>query len=180
MSPPLRTPRDQEVLWGALARNELQSISTDHCPFNYAGQKELGRGDFTKIPNGCPGIEDRMMMVWDAGVRGGRLTESRFVEITATNPAKLFGLYPRKGTIAVGSDADIVLWDPNARRTLSVKTHHMRVDYNLYEGRTVTGAPKLVMLRGEVKVKDDAFVGAKRKGSYLSRAVERSWHTHLA
>jgi dihydropyrimidinase len=180
MSPPLRTPRDQEVLWGALARNELQSISTDHCPFNYAGQKELGRGDFTKIPNGCPGIEDRMMMVWDAGVRGGRLTESRFVEITATNPAKLFGLYPRKGTIAVGSDADIVLWDPNARRTLSAKTHHMRVDYNLYEGRTVTGAPKLVMLRGEVKVKDDAFVGAKRKGSYLSRAVERSWHTHLA
>ena len=173
MSPPLRTVRDQEVLWGALARNDLQSISTDHCPFNYAGHKDLGKDDFTKIPNGCPGIEDRMMMVWDAGVRGGRLTDTRFVEITATNPAKIFGLYPRKGTIAVGSDADIVLWDPKAERTLSAKTHHMRVDYNLYEGRTVVGAPKLVMLRGEVKVRDNRFVGAKNKGAFLAREIVR-------
>ncbi len=173
MSPPLRTPRDQEVLWGALARNDLQSISTDHCPFNYKGQKELGKDDFTKIPNGCPGIEDRMMMLWDAGVRGGRLTDMRFVEITATNPAKIFGLYPRKGTIAVGSDADIVLWDPKAERTISAKTHHMRVDYNLYEGRRVVGSPRAVILRGEVKVRDDRFVGAKNKGQFLPRAVAR-------
>jgi dihydropyrimidinase len=171
MSPPLRTPRDQQLLWGALSRNELQSISTDHCPFNFKGQKELGKDDFTKIPNGCPGIEDRMMVLWDAGVRGGRLSDTRFVAITATNPAKLFGLYPRKGTIAVGSDADIVLWDPKAERTLSAKTHHMRVDYNLYEGRRVVGAPKVVMLRGEAKVRDDRFVGAKRRGAFLPRAV---------
>ena len=140
-----------------------------------AGRAEDAKAAFTKAKTAArgAGIEDRMMVVWDAGVRGGRITDTRFVEITATSPAKLFGLYPRKGTIAVGSDADIVLWDAKAERTLSARTHHMRVDYNLYEGRKIVGAPKVVMLRGEVKVRDDRFVGAKNKGSFLPRQVVR-------
>src|SRR6187431_1444258 len=136
MSPPLREKWNQAALWKGLAKNDLQVVSTDHCPFCMA-EKKLGEGDFSKIPNGAPGIETRLMLLWDGGVRAHRIDAHRFVEIVAANPAKMFGLWPRKGTIAVGSDGDIVIWDPNRTVTLSAKTHHMRVDYNPYEGRVV-------------------------------------------
>src|ERR671938_799411 len=139
MSPPLREKWHQDVLWKGLAKNDLQVISTDHCPFCMAEQKELGKDDFSKIPNGAPGIETRMSLVYDGGVRSGRLSLNRFVELTSTSPAKIFGLFPRKGTIAPGSDADIVVFDPEKRVRLSVSTLHMKVDYNPYEGREVTG-----------------------------------------
>src|SRR5438067_9883784 len=148
MSPPLRPKWHQAELWKGLAKNDLQVVSTDHCPFcmkeGFRGlpkQKELGKGDFSKIPNGAPGVETRMALLFDGGVAQGRITASRWVELTATAPAKIMGLFPRKGTIAVGSDADIVLWDPKATQTLSAKTHHMRVDYSPYEGRKVKGKP---------------------------------------
>jgi dihydropyrimidinase len=171
MSPPLRDGWHQDRLWQGLKANDLQAVSTDHCPFSMETppQKQLGRNDFSKIPNGAPGIEDRLMMVWDGGVRTGRLSPNRFVELMATNPARLFGLWPRKGTIAVGSDADLVAWDPEKQVTLSAKTHHMRVDYNLYEGRVVTGAPAVVLSRGEVIVRDGQFLGRAGRGAYLKR-----------
>ena len=171
MSPPLRDGWHQDRLWHGLKANDLQAVSTDHCPFSMETppQKQLGRNDFSKIPNGAPGIEDRLMMVWDGGVRTGRLSPNRFVELMATNPARLFGLWPRKGTIAVGSDADLVVWDPEKQVTLSAKTHHMRVDYNLYEGRVVTGAPAVVLSRGEVIVRDGQFLGRAGRGAYLKR-----------
>ena len=147
MSPPLRPAPHQEALWRGLAARDLDTVGTDHCPFGFSDppHKQRGRDDFSKIPNGAPGIETRLMLLWDEGVRTGRITPERFVEITAAAPAKIFGLWPRKGTIAEGSDADIVLWDPDKRVTLSASTHHMRVDYSLYEGRTVTGAPETVL-----------------------------------
>jgi len=176
MSPPLREQWHQAELWKGLQRNDLQVVSTDHCPFcmkeGFQGlpkQKELGRNDFSKIPNGAPGVETRMALLYDGGVVAGRITASRWVELTATTPAKIMGLFPRKGTIAVGSDADIVLWDPKARQTLSAKTHHMRVDYNPYEGRTVTGKPTTVLSRGEVIVADEKFLGNKGRGKFLKR-----------
>src|SRR6187431_2122971 len=136
MSPPLREKWNQAALWKGLAKNDLQVVSTDHCPF-CMNEKKLGEGDFSKIPNGAPGIETRLMLLWDGGVRTSRIDVHRFVEIVSTNPAKMFGLWPKKGTLAVGSDGDIVIWDPNRTVTLSAKTHHMRVDYNPYEGRVV-------------------------------------------
>src|SRR5213075_3176568 len=150
MSPPLRDKWHQDVLWKGLAKNDLQVISTDHCPFCMAEQKELGRNDFSKIPNGAPGIETRLTLVHDGGVRSGRISMNRFVELCSTTPARMFGLFPRKGTIAVGSDADIVVFDPNAATTLRARTLHMKVDYNPYEGRTVTGSPSIVISNGEV------------------------------
>ena len=139
MSPPLRPKETQDRLWRGLASNDLQAISTDHCPFCMKEQKELGRDDFSKIPNGAPGIETRMSLVHDGGVRAGKISWNRFVELTSTSPAKIFGLFPRKGTIAPGSDADLVVFDPNRKQTLSAKTLHMKVDYNPYEGREVIG-----------------------------------------
>src|SRR5205814_1311374 len=136
MTPALREKWNQDVLWQGLRMNHLQAISTDHCPFCFKDQKELGRGDFTKIPNGAPGVENRMALIWHAGVNGKRISPNRFVELTSTNAARMFGLFPRKGTIAVGSDADIVVFDPNREETIGVKnekTHHMRVDYSAYE-----------------------------------------------
>ncbi|MGH9399500.1 MAG: dihydropyrimidinase, partial [Thermoanaerobaculia bacterium] len=135
MSPPLRAAGNEEALWRGLAGNDLQAISTDHCPFCMKEQKELGKNDFSKIPNGAPGIETRMTLVYDGGVCRGRIGLNRFVELTSTAPAKIFGLFPRKGTIAPGSDADIVIFDPNKKHVLSAKTLHMKVDYNPYEGR---------------------------------------------
>ncbi len=168
-SPPFRTPQDQDALWAGLRDGTLSVVSTDHCPFNFATQKTLGRNDFTKIPNGVPAIEDRLMVLHHAGVNAGRVSLGRFVDVTATTPAKLFGLYPRKGTLAAGSDADIVLWDPRASRTISARTHHMRVDYNLFEGSTVTGAPAGVWIRGTQIVDKDRFIGRAGFGQFLRR-----------
>ena len=171
MSPPLRLKETQDRLWRGLAFNDLQCISTDHCPFCMKEQKELGVGDFSKIPNGAPGIETRMSLVYDGGVRTGRMSLNRFVEVTSTSPARIFGLFPRKGTIAPGSDADIVVFDPNRTLTLSAKTLHMRVDYNPYEGRQVTGVPEVVISRGKVIVDGDAFTGKAGGGSFLKRSA---------
>ncbi len=175
-SPPVRQPKDAPVLWQALADNTLQAVSTDHCPFWFEGGiegripgKELGKPSFDKIPNGMPGIEDRMPVMWHHGVNGGRYSANRFVEITATNPAKIFGLYPRKGTIAVGTDADIVFWDPNQEHTISADTHHMNTDYNVYEGMTVTGWPVRTMVRGRSLVVGEEWHGEAGSGQFLRR-----------
>src|SRR6195256_3269219 len=170
MSPPLRDKAKQDQLWRGLAFNDLQCISTDHCPFCMK-EKRLGENDFSKIPNGAPGIETRMSLVYDGGVRPGRISMNRFVELTSTSPAKIFGLFPRKGTIAPGSDADIVVFDPNRTLTLSAKTLHMNVDYNPYEGRQVTGATDTVLSRGRLVIEDGKFVGRAGSGSFLKRAT---------
>jgi len=170
MSPPLRSKETQKDLWRGLAFNDLQGISTDHCPFCFKDGKQLGRGDFSKIPNGAPGIETRMSLTYDGGVVGGRISVNRWVELTSTSPAKMFGLFPKKGTIAPGSDADIVIFDPEAEATLSAETLHMNVDYNPYEGRRVKGVSETVISRGEVIVDKGIFVGAAGRGRYLKRA----------
>ncbi|MFN8062392.1 MAG: dihydropyrimidinase [Vicinamibacterales bacterium] len=169
MSPPLRSKATQDRLWRGLAYNDLQAIATDHCPFCMKEQKEMGHGDFSKIPNGAPGIETRMSLVYDGGVRPGRISLNRFVELTSTSPAKIFGLFPRKGTIAPGSDADIVVFDPTRTVTLSARTHHMKVDYNPYEGRQVTGVAETVLSRGRLIIKDGLFVGRVGAGTFLRR-----------
>jgi dihydropyrimidinase len=169
MSPPLREKWHQDVLWKGLAKNDLQVISTDHCPFCMNEQKELGKDDFSRIPNGAPGIETRLTLVHDGGVRQGRISLNRFVELCSTTPARMFGLFPRKGTIAVGSDADIVIFDPQAEQVLGVKTLHMRVDYNPYEGRRVKGTPSTVISNGEVIAENGVFVGRKGAGRFVKR-----------
>jgi dihydropyrimidinase len=168
-TPPLREKWHQEKLWQGLARDVLQVVSTDHCPFCYKEQKELGRDDFTKIPNGGPGIEHRLSLVYTGGVHGNRFSPNRFVQLVSTAPAKLFGLYPRKGTIAVGSDADIVVFDPNEEQTISAKTHHMRVDYSMFEGIRVKGIPKTVLSRGRTVVENGQFLGKPGAGEFLKR-----------
>ena len=170
MSPPLRPKETQERLWRGLAFNDLQAISTDHCPFCMKEQKTLGKGDFSKIPNGAPGIETRMSLVYDGGVRTGRISLNRFVELTSTSPAKIFGLFPRKGTIAPGSDADIVIFDPEKKVRLSQKTLHMKVDYNPYEGREVVGVTDTVISRGRVIIDGGRFVGRAGSGAFIKRA----------
>ena len=169
MSPPLRPPWHQHALWAGLAAGDVQVVATDHCPFRLA-DKERGRDDFSRIPNGAPGIETRMSLIYDAGVLAKRLTLNRFVDVVATAPAKIFGLYPKKGTIAVGSDADIVIFDPNRTAALSAATHHMRVDYSLYEGRSVTGVVETVLSRGQVVVENGTFVGRKGHGQFVRRS----------
>jgi dihydropyrimidinase len=169
MSPPLREKWHQDVLWKGLSKNDLQVISTDHCPFCMSEQKELGKDDFSRIPNGAPGIETRLTLVHNGGVRPGRISLNRFVELCSTAPAKMFGLFPRKGTIAVGSDADIVVFDPGKKQTLGVKSLHMRVDYNPYEGTVVEGAPSFVVSQGRVIVEGDGFVGTKGAGRFVRR-----------
>lgn len=169
MSPPLRSKGNEEKLWRGLAGNDLQSVSTDHCPFCMKGQKELGKDDFSKIPNGAPGIETRMSLLYDGGVVGKRISINRFVELTSTSPAKIFGMFPRKGTIAPGSDADIVVFDPERKVTLSASTLHHRVDYTPYEGRVVQGAPDVVISRGEVIVDGGGFRGRAGRGEFLKR-----------
>jgi dihydropyrimidinase len=173
MSPPLRDKAKQAQLWRGLAYNDLQVIATDHCPFCMKDQKELGRDDFSKIPNGAPGIETRMSLVYDGGVRAGKISLNRFVELTSTSPAKIFGLFPRKGTIAPGSDADIVIFDPDKQMTLRAKTLHMNVDYNPYEGREVTGVTETVLSRGRVVIDDGTFVGKAGAGSFIKRSERK-------
>jgi dihydropyrimidinase len=175
-SPPYREKSDQAALWGAVASNALQVISTDHCPFFFEGGKdgrpggkELGRDNFAKIPNGCPGIEDRMMVLYTHGVRGGRFSLNRWIELCCTNPAKLFGMYPRKGTIAPGTDADVVVWDPEATYTITAAKQHQRTDYNLYEGMEVTGMPSVVLSRGRVLVQDGEWKGEQGAGKFVHR-----------
>jgi len=170
-TPPLREKWHQEKLWEGLRQDQLQVVSTDHCPFCFKEQKELGKGDFTKIPNGGPGIEHRLSLVYSGGVGGGRISVNRFVELVATTPAKLFGLYPRKGTIAVGSDADVVIFDPRSQHTISARTHHMRVDYSMFEGIEVKGVPHIVLSRGEVMVEGGKFLGRAGRGQFVKRGT---------
>jgi dihydropyrimidinase len=169
-TPPPRPKENQEHLWKALGHDVLSVVSTDHCPFNWPEQKGLGRDDFSKIPNGGPGIENRLHMLYTFGVRTGRFSMNRFVELVSTNPAKYFGLYPRKGTIAPGSDADIVIWDPEKKLTISAKTHHSNVNYNLFEGTQVIGAPDVVLVRGQVIVESDELVAQPGAGQFVKRA----------
>ena len=174
MTPPLRERWNQDELWRGLKFGDLQSISTDHCPFCFHEQKILGIDDFSKIPNGAPGVENRMSLVFNGGVASGRISVNRFVELTSTAAAKLFGLFPKKGTIAVGSDADLVIFDPNRRETISVEnpcTHHMRVDYNAYEGMETQGFSETVISRGRVIVKNNEWLGSKGAGNFLKRGV---------
>src|SRR5216110_1601479 len=170
-TPPLREKWNQEKLWQGLAKDILQVVSTDHCPFCFKEQKELGKDDFTKIPNGGPGIDHRISLIYSGGVAHGRFSVNRFVELVSTTPAKLFGLYPRKGTIAVGSDADLVIFDPHRKHTISAKTHHMRVDYSMFEGIQVTGMPDTVLSRRRVVVDGDKFLGRAGQGEFLKRAT---------
>jgi dihydropyrimidinase len=169
MCPPLRTPLHQERLWRGLLTNELQVVSTDHTPFRFEGQKEMGRGNFPKIPNGVPGIEWRTALMYHFGVRAGRFGLNRFVELIATNPAKLFGCYPRKGEIAPGSDADLVVFDPEKEVTLSASTQATLCDYNPYEGSALHGAVDTVLLRGSVIVDSGLFVGSRGQGRFVRR-----------
>jgi dihydropyrimidinase len=169
-TPPPRARENQDVLWNAVRTDVLSAVSTDHCSFLWDGQKTLGRDDFSKIPNGGPGLEDRLRMIHHFGVREGRISLNRMVELLATNPAKLFGLYPRKGTLAVGSDADIVVFDPEKRVTISAATHHSKADYSLYEGTEVQGAPEVVLLRGHVLVENGTLVARPGIGQFVKRA----------
>ena len=169
MTPALREKWNQEELWQGLKFRDLETIATDHCPFCFKDQKELGRESFTKIPNGAPGVENRMSLVFDGGVNKGRISLNRFVELTSTSPAKIFGLFPRKGTIAPGSDADIVVFDPERKMRLAAKTLHMKVDYSPYEGREVTGVTDTVISRGRIVIDGGKFTGKAGSGAFLRR-----------
>ena len=168
-TPPLREKKNLGKLWDGLKHDHLQVVSTDHCPFCFEDQKILGKDDFTKIPNGGPGIENRLQLIHHHGVNQGKLTINRFVELVSTTPARIFGMYPRKGVLAPGSDADIVFWDSSAQHTISAKTHHMRVDYSLFEGFEVKGNVRTVMSRGEVIIDKGRFLGKAGRGQYLKR-----------
>lgn len=169
-SPPLREKWNQDVLWNALKTGQLQTIGSDQCSFDFNGQKNIGKNDFSKIPNGGPLIEDRVSILYSEGVDKGRITLNQFVDLVSTRAAKLFGLYPKKGTIAIGADADVVLFDPNVERVISAETHHMAVDYNPFEGMKVKGEPVSVLSRGEFVIKDKQFVGKPGAGQYIKRA----------
>jgi dihydropyrimidinase len=182
-SPPMRTAQDNARLWEGLSQGILQTIGTDHCPFFYDGTRpiiyegreiaipgqELGKDDFTRIPNGLPGIEDRMPVLWTTGVRAGKISANQFVAYNSTNPAKIFGLYPRKGALLAGSDADIVIWDPEKKVTYGVGLAHQRTDYNLYEGWELTGMPEKVFLRGKLIVDGERWLGKAGDGLFLKR-----------
>jgi dihydropyrimidinase len=171
LTPPLREKRHQEKLWQGLRTDSLQIVSTDHCPFCFKEQKELGLNDFSRIPNGGPGIENRLQLLFEGGVNQRRISLNRWVELTSAAPARMFGLYPLKGTIAPGSDADIVIWDPEREHTISAATHHMRVDYSMYEGFTVKGDAETVLSRGEIIVDGGRWLGAPGRGRFLKRGA---------
>ncbi|MGW8318391.1 MAG: dihydropyrimidinase [Candidatus Promineifilaceae bacterium] len=175
-SPPLRQELDRQVLWDAVADNTLQAVSTDHCPFFYQGGiegrppgKELGRQSFSRIPNGLPGIEDRMVVTWHLGVNSGLISPNRFVAVMSTNPARIFGMYPQKGAIVPGSDADLIIWDPGRRHVISAASQHMNVDYNAYEGLEVVGWPDKVFLRGREIVDSGEWLGERGAGTFIHR-----------
>ena len=182
-SPPLRQEKDRRGLWQGLEAGTIQVLATDHCPFFFDGTrpimyegkpvaipgKELGRANFTQIPNGLPGVADRLPVFWTHAVGSGRITPNQFVSLTATNPARIFGLYPQKGTVAVGSDADLALWDPQKKVTYGVQQAQQRTDYNLYEGWPLTGLPVVVLLRGEVIVRDGCWSGQAGQGKFIHR-----------
>jgi len=169
-SPPLREASHQEVLWNALKSGQLQTIGSDHCSFNFKGQKDLGKNDFSKIPNGGPVIEDRLSILYSEGVAKGRISLNQWVDLCSTRASKLFGMFPQKGTLAVGTDADIVIFDPSISREISASTHHMNVDYSAFEGMQVQGCPVTVLCRGEYVIKDRQFAGAEGSGQYVKRA----------
>lgn len=169
MSPPLRDKPNQDVLWNALRDGTINTLASDHAPFDFATQKRAGLKDFTQIPNGMPGIEDRVNLLYTCGVKRGRLDLHRFVDAASTQAAKIFGLFPRKGTIQTGSDADLVVYDPNFRGTISAKTQRMNVDYNPYEDMAIEGRPSVVTVRGQIAVRDGRFVGQPGRGKFLQR-----------
>ena len=168
MSPPFRSREHQEALWRGLQSGDLQTTATDHCCF-CAPQKGMGRDDFTKIPNGTGGVEDRMAVLWTHGVNTGRLTMNEFVKVTSTNAAQIFNIYPRKGSVSVGADADLVVWDPKATRTISAKTHHQKVDYNIFEGMKVTGNPSHTISQGKIVWADGKLTVERGAGRYSPR-----------
>jgi dihydropyrimidinase len=168
MSPPLREKKDQETLWAGINQGLVNIVGTDHCPFNWE-QKKMGESDFSKIPNGHPAIEHRLELLYSEGVRKGRISLNKYVEVTSTNAAKAFGMFPQKGSIGIGSDADIVLFDPNEKHTLSAKTHHHRCDYSAYEGWEVTGKCKTVILRGKVAIDNGKVLIEKGYGKFVKR-----------
>lgn len=168
MSPPLREKKDQTALWSGINQGLVQVVGTDHCPFTWE-QKKMGENDFSKIPNGHPAIEHRMEFMFSEGVAKGKISLSKFVEVTATNAAKIFGMYPRKGTLSIGADADIVVFDPTKKHTISVNTHHMNVDYSAYEGWEVTGKCETVLLRGQVAIENEKCLLTKGNGKFISR-----------
>ncbi len=172
LTPPLRDQWQQEELWQGLRRDDLQVVSTDHAAFRFSDQKTLGRDDFSKIPNGGPGIENRMSLLYTNGVVTGRLSMNRMVQIFSTNPAQLFGLFPRKGTIAAGSDADIVIFDPDEESVISASTHHMNIDYSLYEGMRVKGVPEVVLSNGKVVIDHGQYTGTPGEGRFLKRGTQ--------
>jgi dihydropyrimidinase len=169
MSPPIRPKGHQDVLWGGLRSGQIQVVATDHAPFNFKGQKEMGRESFAKIPNGAPILEHRLELLYSYGVGGGRIDLHRFVDAVATAPARIYGLFPRKGTIAVGSDADLVIWNPEEKRTISAATHHMRVDYSTFEGFAIHGVAETVVAGGRIVCVDGNYVGEAGRGQYLKR-----------
>jgi dihydropyrimidinase len=168
MSPPLRQKKDQQALWGAINQGTVQIVATDHCPFMWS-QKLMGEHDFSKIPNGHPAIENRMELLFSEGVQSGKISLNKFVEVSSTNAAKIFGMFPRKGCIAVGSDADLVIFDPNTEHVISAATHHMNVDYSAYEGWKVKGKCKTTILRGQVAVQDGQVRINKGYGRFIKR-----------
>jgi dihydropyrimidinase len=172
-SPPLRPKENNKMLWDGLKAKQLATIGSDQCSFNYNGKKRLGEDDFSKIPNGGPFIEDRFSVMYSEGVAKGRLTLNEFVEVVATNAAKIFNIYPQKGTIAIGSDADIVIYDPKVERTITKEKHHMNVDYNAFEGMKVQGVPETVLVRGRYVIKNLEFVGKQGSGKYLKRELKK-------
>jgi dihydropyrimidinase len=171
MSPPLRPADHLEKMWEGIAKGYIQTVATDHCPFNFRGQKEMGRDDFTKIPNGIASAGDRFNLLYTYGVGEGRISINRFVDVVATAPAKIFGMYPQKGSIVVGGDADLVIFDPEATGEISVKTQQHNVDYSAYEGFKLKGLPQTVLLRGRFAVRDGVYVGEQGHGRFIARSA---------
>ncbi|MCH8862343.1 MAG: amidohydrolase family protein, partial [Proteobacteria bacterium] len=178
MSPPFRPKKHQEALWRGLQSGMLQTTATDHCCF-CAPQKRMGHNDFTRIPNGTGGVEDRMHVLWHHGVGKGRLTPNEFVAVTSTNAAKIFNIYPKKGAVAVGSDADLVVWDPERERTISKDTHHQNIDFNIFEGMTVKGVNRVTLSRGRVVYDDGDVRSEKGAGQYVPRPTFAPYYSAL-
>ena len=172
MSPPIRPKGHQEVLWNALKAGILQTVATDHCPFNQKGQKDMGKDDFRLIPNGAAGIEHRLALLYTYGVLEGKIDLHQFVDLSSTRAAKIFGLYPRKGSITLGADADLVVWDPEATATISAKTHHHHVDRSIFEGFKLKGVPSTVVVNGRIQYKNGDLKVEKGAGRYLKRTLD--------